>query len=83
MLKTKMITVDTQRTSSSLNLANVDDVYMGEEVDEYINKWIERNNITNIRNISFNSFYDEDNGDLIEQALILYDDGLADERISY
>lgn len=82
MLKTKMITVDTQRTSS-LNLANVDDVYMGEEVDEYINKWIERNNITNIRNISFNSFYDEDNGDLIEQALILYDDGLADERISY
>ena len=83
MLKTKMITVDTQRTSSSLNLANVDDVYMGEEVDEYINKWIERNNITNIRNISFNSFYDEDNGGLIEQALILYDDGLADERISY
>lgn len=83
MLKAKMITVDTQRTSSSLNLANVDDVYMGEEVDEYINKWIERNNITNIRNISFNSFYDEDNGDLIEQALILYDDGLADERISY
>lgn len=83
MLKTKMITVDTQRTSSSLNLANVDDVYMGEEVDEYINKWIERNNITNIRNISFNSFYDEDNGDLIEQALILYDDGLVDSRISY
>ena len=83
MLKTKMITVDTQRTSSSLNLANVDDAYMGEEVDKYINKWIERNNITNIRNISFNSFYDEDNGDLIEQALILYDDGLADERISY
>lgn len=83
MLKTKMITVDTQRTSSSLNLANVDDVYMGEEVDEYINKWIERNNITNIRNISFNSFYDEDNGDLIEQALILYDDGLVDEKISY
>ena len=78
-----MITVDTQRTSSSLNLANVDDVYMGEEVDEYINKWIERNNITNIRNISFNSFYDEDNGDLIEQALILYDDGLVDERIDY
>lgn len=83
MLKTKMITVDTQRTSSSLNLANVDDVYMGEEVDKYINKWIERNNITNIRNISFNSFYDEDNGDLIEQALILYDDGLVDSRISY
>lgn len=83
MLKTKMITVDTQRTSSSLNLANVDDVYMGEEVDEYINKWIERNNITNIRNISFNSFYDEDNGDLIEQALILYDDGFVDERIDY
>lgn len=83
MLKTKMITVDTQRTSSSLNLANVDDTYMGEEVDEYINKWIERNNITNIRNISFNSFYDEDNGDLIEQALILYDDGLVDEKIGY
>ena len=78
-----MITVDTRRSSSSLNLANVDDDYMGEEVDEYINKWIERNNITNIRNISFNSFYDEYNGDLIEQALILYDDGLADERISY
>lgn len=83
MLKTKMITVDTQRTSSSLNLANVDDVYTGEEVDKYINEWIERNNITNIHNISFNSFYDEDNGDLIEQALILYDDGFADEKIGY
>lgn len=71
-----MITVDTQRTSSMLNLANVNDEYTGEEVDEYINKWINENDITDIRSVSLTSFYDDDNGNLIEQALILYEDGL-------